>query len=92
MRRLEIVHLRLSGPQPETLVRDIQESVAEQSGLIELRIYRSLGVGTDLSIHLHIDARSDDARVTELGLRLTDALKAYGMVERTLWSEVKPGR
>ncbi len=92
MRRLEIVHLRLSGPLPETLIRDIQESVAKQSGLLELRIYRSLCVGADLSIHLHIDARSDDAHVTELGLRLTDALKEYGMVERTLWSEVEPRR
>ena len=92
MRRLEIVHLRLSGPLPESLIRDIQESAAEQSDLIELRIYRSLGVGADLSIHLNIDARSDDSRVTELGLRLTEALKAHGMVDRTLWSEVEPGR
>ncbi len=92
MKRLEIVHLRLFGPLPESLIPDLQESVVNQSDLVELRIFRGLGVAADLSIHLHINARSNDTEVTELGLRLTDALKAYGMVECTQWSEVEYGR
>jgi len=30
MKRLEIVHIRLYGPLPESLIRDIQESVADE--------------------------------------------------------------
>ena len=88
MRRLEIVHIRLNGPLPESLIRDIQESVAGEGDQVQLRIYRRTGVSADLSLHLHMDARSDDAEVTELGLRLTDALGEYGIVKCTQWSEV----
>ncbi len=91
MRRLEIVHIRLYGPLPESLIRDIQESVAsvaEEGDQVQLRIYRRTGVSADLSLHLHLDAQSDDTKVTELGLRLTDALGEYGIVKCTQWNEV----
>ena len=88
MKRLEIVHIRLYGPLPESLIRDIQESVADEGDQVQLRIYRRTGVSADLSLHLHMDAQSDDTKVTELGLRLTDALGEYGLVKCTQWSEV----
>lgn len=88
MKRLEIVHIRLYGPLAESLIRDIQESVAEEGDQVQLRIYRRTGVSADLSLHLHMDAQSDDTKVTELGLRLTDALGEYGIVKCTQWSEV----
>ncbi len=88
MKRLEIVHIRLYGPLPASLIRDIQASVADEGDQVQLRIYRRTGVSADLSLHLHMDAQPDGTEVTELGLRLTDALGEYGIVMCTQWNEV----
>ncbi len=87
MTQLEIVHLRLTGPHLPGLVQLIRRSVADQAGVMALRVYRNRAIPTDLSVHLELAAHETDPQVTELGLRLVAALKMYGMVERSVWLE-----
>ncbi len=90
MRRLEIIHLRMSGTDRESLASEIRASIMAQPGLVELRIYQSVPASTDLSIHLHIEAGSDGVGSGELGVRVTEALREYGMVEHSTWTEMEP--
>ncbi len=87
MNRLEIIHLRLTGPDTDALGDEIRESIASQEGLIDAVIYRSHPVPTDLSIHLHMESERNGIASRELGLRLAAALRAHGMVEHTTWIE-----
>jgi hypothetical protein len=89
VKRLEIVHLRLTGTDSEALVDEIRESIASQKGLLDVVIFRSHPVPTDLSIHLHMEAECNGVASRELGIRLAAELRAHGMVEHTAWVEVQ---
>jgi hypothetical protein len=89
MKILEIIQLQ-SGADSITLLSDqIRESLRgadERSRIVA--IYRRDGVVNDLAIHIQYIGRSKAAKQTELGLRLAAALREYGIVEHTLWTEI----
>lgn len=90
MSRLEIIHLRLSGRVLTELARQIHESVravAESSDRVA--IYRRDGLETDVAIHIHRRGESEGAGPSALGLHLAAALREHGMVEHTLWDELR---
>jgi len=86
---LEIIHLRLAGKPPENLCDKIKESIVANEGLAEnVRIFRRDGLETDLAIHIHyVDTQSCEPG--SLGLRLTSALKPYGLVEHKVWKQLE---
>ncbi|MBT4092236.1 MAG: hypothetical protein HN580_20310 [Deltaproteobacteria bacterium] len=86
-RRLEIIHLRITGVRPPGLVSLIQKSITDLEGPAEIRIYHHRGVTTDLGIHIHLETSIRDPRFTELGLRLASSLREYGMIEHRIWLE-----
>jgi hypothetical protein len=89
MKILEIIQLQ-SGADSITLLGDqIRESLRgadERSRIVA--IYRRHGLVNDLAIHIQYIGRSKAAKQTELGLRLAAALREYGIVEHTLWTEI----
>lgn len=87
MKTLEIIHLRLAGDSPQTLVDVIRKSVSSEPDCIEVRIYRHARLATDLVVHLHreVTGRSDQA--SDVGTRLASLLREYGMVEHSVWVE-----
>ncbi len=87
MKRLEIIHLRLTSKRPPGLVRLIRNSIGNQDGLVKICIYNHTAVATDLGVHIHLNTHLNDPSYTELGIRLASALREYGMVEHTLWLE-----
>ena len=89
MTRLEIIHLRSSGEPIEALVDGINKSLGEGAeDASTLTLYRSHGLGTDLAVHvLHTGAA--EAGPSALALRLASELRAYGLVEHTLWEELR---
>ena len=89
MKRLEIVHLRSSGEALESLKDRIRDSVGQAGD--ERRVvtlYRRRGLETDLAVHI-LDAGTSGRRASELALRLASALRAYGLVEHTVWEELR---
>ncbi len=87
MNALEILHLRMAGANIKTLVNVIRESVGSEADVLDVHIYRHAKLETDLVVHLHraIAGRSD--RACECGERLASLLRAYGMVEHSVWVE-----
>ena len=89
MSRLEIVHLRSSGEPIESLGEQIRESIwAEGHGTEVVTLYRRQGLETDIAIHIrHNDAAGMNGPST-LAFHLAHALRAFGMVEHTVWEEM----
>ena len=88
MSALEIIHLRSSG-EPRKLVEEwIEESVlrgGDEGALVTL--YRCRGLETDLAVHIRRSGAARAPQPSPLGLRLASALRAYGLVEHTVWEE-----
>jgi hypothetical protein len=87
MRTLEIIHLRMAGNSPETLVDLIRRSAGPQPDLVDVRIYHHAKLDTDLVVHLHRAETQPSDRTCECGERLASMLRAYGMVEHSVWVE-----
>lgn len=90
MKRLEVIHLRSSGEPLDSLGRRIRESIrAEATNTDVVALYRRDGLETDLAVHIHLSRAPGADEPSALGLRLASALKAFGLVEHTLWKELK---
>lgn len=88
MRQLETIHLRLAGDHPLGLVERIRRSIGASGDQPSARIYRHATVAGDLAIQIYLETADRAAQPSQLGLRLTEALKAYGLVEHSVWTEV----
>jgi len=83
---LEIVSVRLASSQDiEAVIRFCREALTSgTTGRFEL--YRSLGSGTDLSVHIHRTLGNAEGKERSLlGLQLARGLGDYGLVSHTLW-------
>jgi hypothetical protein len=89
MKRLEIVHLRSSGEPIETLTDQIKESIwAEGNESEVVTVYRRSGLDTDVAVHIyHHESSVRDAPST-LAFNLASALRAFGLVEHSVWEEL----
>ena len=85
LNRLEIIHLRLAGSNPATLAELIRTSIGTEKCPVEFRIYHHSTVTTDIALHLLSSEAS--ACASDLGVRLTEALREHGMVEHAVWIE-----
>ena len=90
MTRLEIIHLRSAGAPLESLADSVNRSIREGGeDTLTLTLYRRRGLETDLAVHiLHEDAATE-AGPSDLALRLASELRTYGLVEHTLWEELR---
>lgn len=88
MKWLEIIKLRSVGKVPE-LVKEFSLPMAKggQSGLIETRTYRHAALERDWSLHLQWESERPDQNGSPLGLRLSQALKEFGLVDHSIWIE-----
>ncbi len=87
MKTLEIIHLRLAGESPQTLVNAIRKSACSQPDPIGVRIYRHTRLDTDLAVHLHRDGAGRNDCPSDVGIRLASLLREFGMVEHSVWVE-----
>ncbi len=95
MRWVEIISLRSTGADLDSLVEQINESfinTVHADSPIQIRLYRNPLLDTDLSIHVHL--RTDDARppTNETGQRLAMALEDHGLVDRSQWLEIQTSK
>ena len=89
MNRLEIVHLRSSAEPIESFVDRIRESIWEEgSGSEVITLYRRQGLETDVAVHIHHSETEGRTGPSALAFHLANALRAYGLVEHTMWEEM----
>jgi hypothetical protein len=88
MKWIEIIKLRSVGKAPEPL-RTYLSVIAKnaQPGLTEMRIYRHAAWETDWSLHLHWESEEPEKDGSELGLRLSQALEEFGLIDHSTWTE-----
>ena len=87
MSRLEIIHLRSSGEPLESLGRKIRESLGTVEESIEVTLYRRAGLETDVAVHIRHREPPGREGPSGLGLQLASSLRAFGLVDHTLWQE-----
>lgn len=87
MNTLEIIHLRMAGESLQALVDVIRKSVGSQPDSVDVRVYRHTKLETDLLVHLHRAMAQQSDCPCECGERLASMLRAYGMVEHSVWVE-----
>ena len=87
MNTLEVIHLRMAGESPQALVDVIRKSVGSQPDSVDVRVYRHTKLETDLLVHLHRPMTQQSDCPCECGERLASMLRAYGMVEHSVWVE-----
>ena len=86
---LEIIHLRSSAETAESLAKLIRASIRE-AGEEEstLTLYRRQSLETDLAVHVCRHGTAGGETPSDLALRLASELRAYGLVEHTVWEEL----
>ena len=91
MKWVEVIHLRIAERETERIVHIVQQLVGEavkEDSCLEVKMYKRALVDNDLSILLYHDTRQMERSGSSLGVRITSALKEYGMVHHRTWFEV----
>ena len=89
MSQLEIIHLRSSGEPLESLGDCIRGSLGTEDKNTEVTLYRRDGLETDIAVHIHHLSVPGREGPSGLALQLASALRRCGMVDHTLWEELK---
>jgi hypothetical protein len=90
MNNLEIVHLRSSGEPIESLGERIRESIRSEGEAAEIvTLYRRHGLETDFAIHIRHHDASGPNGPSALAYQLANSLRAFGLVEHTVWEEMR---
>ena len=85
---LEILSLRAAGKTARdaalALLREV-EAPPDAAGPASCRLYQNAKLEYDLSLHLYWGAEGGAVAKSPLGLRMAEALAAYGLVHHTVW-------
>ena len=89
MRRLEIIHLRLSGESVASINDRLKASIRTAGNDTDmLTLYRQDGLETDIAVHLHLMMPPGKQGPSDLGCHIAAALRDYGLVKHTVWEEL----
>jgi hypothetical protein len=94
MNYLEIIELRSSNKDYENLSEKLTGFIDDLNKEYEnytVKLYRHLTVETDWSFHIQIQTEINFTSPSQLGLRIASALKEFGLVHHSVWSEEKRG-
>lgn len=89
MKWLEIIKLRSAGTGEGMLENFLRSLVkfGQNGELVEIKTYRHAALQNDLSVHLHWESGRPEQNGTNLGLRLAQTFKEFGLVDHSIWIE-----
>ncbi|MGD2272864.1 MAG: hypothetical protein PVI06_20880 [Desulfobacterales bacterium] len=91
MKWVELIELRSIDKNRDMLKSELQKlihSVDKQRKHQVIMAYRRVLIDTDFCIHILHDSNKVDNNGSQLGLRLASALKAFGLVNHSIWIEI----
>ncbi|MFC1651220.1 hypothetical protein ACFL2X_06585 [Candidatus Latescibacterota bacterium] len=91
MRWLEIIELRSTTSNWETMATQIQQMITDLNKDTEnksLTAYSHAMIENDFSIHLTHESCGVEKNGSSLGLHLASVLREYGMVKHSVWIEL----
>jgi hypothetical protein len=94
MKWIEIIEIRALYKTKEKLETELQRILTEikmAQGKMELKIYSRLNLETDFIILIMNVSGSEGCDENQLGIRLNEGLRDYGMVNYSKWNELESG-
>ncbi len=88
MKWLEIIELRTANRITRELKRSFDElisGVKQEHDSPKISVFTNFSVDGDFSIHLTHNQKEPNAGGSVLGIRIADALRAFGMVNHQIW-------
>ncbi|MGA1870178.1 MAG: hypothetical protein ACMUJM_16700 [bacterium] len=92
MKWLEIIELRSAKSNLELLESQLQKllnDLEKEAKKHTITAYSRVMIDNDLSIHLIHDSKNVEKNGSSLGTHLASLLKEYGMVNHSVWVELK---
>jgi hypothetical protein len=88
MKWLEIIEIQSVGNNQDLIELNLKnlldEIKSDKTGKL-IKIYNNVSVMTDYSIHIYNRTNKVNRQGSELGTRLVSTLKAFGLVNYTIW-------
>jgi len=91
MKWIEVIQLRSVDSNRELLesqLKKLMNEVDKGRKRQTIKSYSRVLIDTDYSIHLFHDSKKVENRGSPLGLRIASALKAFGLVNHSIWIEM----
>ncbi|UCH23355.1 MAG: hypothetical protein JSU83_09195 [Deltaproteobacteria bacterium] len=91
MKWLEIIEIRTVDGNSKLLESQRRKVIEKMDDEIKKQVIKAYGratIDTDFFIHLFHDSEKVEISGSPLGLRLTSALKDFGLVNRSIWVEM----
>ena len=92
MKWLEIIELRSTTSNRlllESQLHGIVNNLDKETQKHKITAYSHVMIDNDFSIHLTHDSKNIEKNGSSLGLHLASLLKEYGMVNHSVWIELK---
>ena len=92
MKWAELITVRSTGKSKKALMLALQElmnDIVGKYGPERIQMYHRQTIDTDFCIILSHAGEPGPDHGSPLGLRVTAALKAFGMVNHSVWSEIR---
>jgi len=86
----EMIRLKTADPEAEglgSLLLEALRHVAKEAGLVEAKVYNGAVHPNELALSLIWDTESAESRGSRAGLCISEALRAFGLVEHSVWME-----
>jgi len=91
MKWTEVIELRSVDSNREQLESKLRNLIAQADKETEkqaIKAYSRAAINTDFRIHLFHDSEKVENGGSRLGLRIASALKAFGLINHSLWIEM----
>lgn len=91
MKRLEIIELRITGKDHEKIESYFKELKKEftDKNVQNIKIFSKLNLETDFSIHILHNTDEAGSLKSKPGQHLVSALKEFGLVNQSIWVQMK---
>lgn len=92
MKWIEVIQLRTTGCDKGLLETELVKLIEENSninGEQPIMAYNRVLVDTDFKIQIVHEMKNVEKNGSPLGLRLVSALESFGMVNHSIWVELK---
>ena len=88
MKWLEVLHLRTAEQESDRLMHLLRQLITEirvHRTCREIKMFKRALLETDVCLHLYHDTDSIETTGSLVGLHLARELKAFGMLNHTVW-------
>ncbi len=95
MNWIEVITLRSREYVRDALISELlgpATQCPENGCLMSMTIYRNAWIDTDVSVHLRWKSISPEQQGSDIGQRLAQSLKEFGLVNHSAWVEEKRRR